>query len=266
MVPWLPSAQDDPLDRAPFPPTSQALGAGSGAPGLLCAGGSLRPARLAAAYSHGIFPWFSDGEPVLWWSTAPRMVLQVQQFKLHRSLKKTLRHFVAAPGCEVRVDHAFDAVIDACAQAPREGQAGTWIVAEMIEAYRAWHRAGAVHSFETWVDGELVGGLYGVGLGRMFYGESMFSRRTDASKIALAALVAFCRTHGIAWVDCQQQTRHLASMGAAPVPREAFENHLAQAVHAPPVAHWSYHEAMWQQLGLASDATDATPPHRPPQP
>jgi leucyl/phenylalanyl-tRNA--protein transferase len=248
MIPWLPAPEDDPSDAAPFPPTASALGPDSPAPGLLCAGGSLRPARLRAAYARGIFPWFGDNEPVLWWSTAPRMVLQTADFRLHRSLRKTLRQFIAKPGCEMRIDSAFESVIAHCAGLPREGQRGTWIVAPMVAAYRAWHGVGDVHSFETWIDGELVGGLYGVNLGRMFYGESMFSLRSDASKVALAALVAFCRGEGIEWIDCQQQTGHLASLGARPVSRAAFEDHLRQVVSAAPPRDWTYHQSRWASL------------------
>jgi leucyl/phenylalanyl-tRNA--protein transferase len=188
-------------------------------------------------------------------------VLQTAHFRLHRSLKKTLRHFIASPGCVVTIDQAFERVLHQCAHTTRDGQAGTWIVPEMREAYSAWHAAGQVHSFETWINGELVGGLYGVGLGRMFYGESMFSRTTDASKIALAALVAFCRQHGVAWIDCQQQTGHLASLGAQPVSRAAFEAHLRRAVPAEPIANWSYDEAMWMQLALDG----GSPPSRDPR-
>jgi leucyl/phenylalanyl-tRNA--protein transferase len=244
MIPWLP--EDD--DRTPFPPTREALGPGSDAPGLLCAGGRLNPARLRLAYRHGIFPWYGPGQPVLWWTTDPRMVLQVAHFRLHRSLRKTLRRFLAMPGCEIRFDSAFDRVLAACAGTPREGQDGTWIVPELQSAYRRWHAAGQVHSVETWIDGELVGGLYGVNLGRMFFGESMFALRTDASKIALAALVAFCRAEGIEWIDCQQQTRHLASLGAAPVPRSEFEAHLEYVVDREPPARWIYDPAHWAWL------------------
>jgi leucyl/phenylalanyl-tRNA--protein transferase len=229
MLPWLP--EDDPL--APFPPTFRALGEDSAAAGLLAAGGCLSPQRLENAYRRGIFPWFSDEDPILWWSTAPRMVLATANFRYHRSLRKVVQRFVATPGCEVLMDHDTPAVIRACAGTPREGQNGTWIVQPMQEAYARWAALGGVHSIETRVDGELVGGLYGVCIGRMFYGESMFAHRTDASKIALAALVAWCRQQGIAWIDCQQQTRHLASMGAAPVSREAFEAHLRIATRQP---------------------------------
>lgn len=250
MIDWLPDHDDG---SAPFPPTSRALGPGSEAPGLLCAGGQLTLARLQKAYRHGIFPWYSPGEPILWWSTAPRMVLQTANFRLHRSLKKTLRRFIAMPGCEIRVDSAFAEVIGHCAGVAREGQNGTWIVPELQRAYRRWHGAGAVHSFETWIDGQLVGGLYGVNIGRMFYGESMFALQTDASKIALAALVAYCREQGIEWIDCQQQTRHLASMGAAPVGREAFEAHLERVTPLPPPHDWSYHLALWRHLALPDE-------------
>lgn len=238
--------------HSPFPDTRLALDAASDAPGLLAAGGGLGRERLRQAYGQGIFPWYSQGQPVLWWSPDPRMVLPVAEFKLARSLRKTLQRFIQTPGCEVRLDHAFAEVIRACASAPREGQDGTWIVPEMVQAYIDLHHAGQAHSFETWVDGELVGGLYGIGLGRMFYGESMFARRTDASKIALCALVAFCRAHGMALIDCQQHTRHLASFGARQIPREAFEAHLRRATAEPAPARWTYDPGCWAQLGLAS--------------
>jgi leucyl/phenylalanyl-tRNA--protein transferase len=193
------------------------------------------------------------------------MVLPVDAFRLHRSLRKTLQKFVRDPACEIRIDSAFDRVIRACAGLPREGQSGTWIVPEMIEAYRRWHRAGRVHSVETWIGGELVGGLYGVGIGRMFFGESMFSLRTDASKIALAALVAFCRAQRIPLVDCQQNTRHLASLGAREVSREAFEAHLARVVPEKDVPDWTYHRSHWALLGLHDGpAGDRATPHTPP--
>jgi leucyl/phenylalanyl-tRNA---protein transferase len=245
MIDWL---QAD----APFPDTHQALGPDSDAPGLLAAGGELTVKRLRMAYSQGIFPWFGPGQPVMWWSPAPRMVLPVAQFKLSRSLRKTIAKFRRTPGCELRIDHSFAQVIAACAHTPRDGQNGTWIVPQIQAAYLSWHEQGQVHSFETWVDGELVGGLYGVNLGRMFFGESMFAWRTDASKIALAALVCFCRAHGIEVIDCQQQTGHLASLGGEPWPRERFEDHLKAVVSlpAPSVAagDWAYHEDLWSGL------------------
>lgn len=222
----------------------------SHAPGLLAVGGRLTLPRLNEAYRNGIFPWFSQGQPVLWWSPDPRMVLPVAEFRLHRSLRKTLQRFIAEPGCHLRIDTAFVDVIEACANSPRDGQDGTWIVPNMQRAYTAWHRLGCVHSFEAWIDGQLAGGLYGVGLGRMFFGESMFSRRADASKIALAALVCFCRTHDIRLIDCQQNTSHLASLGAREMPRAEFLRHVAGTVDAEPVRHWTYHESMWAQLNL----------------
>ena len=250
-LPWL-------HGDSPFPPTSQALGRETDAPGLLAAGGDLSPARLIEAYRHGIFPWFGEGQPLLWWSTDPRMVLPVAEFKLSRSLRKTLLRFLRTPGCEIRFDGDAPAVIAACAGAPREGQDGTWIVPEMVQAYDRLHRLGWVHSVETWVEGQLVGGLYGVALGRMFFGESMFARRTDASKLALAALVAFCRAHGITLIDCQQETAHLASLGARPIPRSRFEAHLRQAVAAPGPGSWAYDPACWIHLGLKPE--DQPPP------
>jgi len=242
MIHWLQHAGD------PLPDTRLALPPQSEAPGLLAAGGSLTPKRLAEAYSKGVFPWYSEGQPVLWWSPNPRMVLWVDEFKLSRSLRKTIGKFARAPNCEVRIDSDFDAVIRACAQTPRDGQDGTWIVGEMIDAYRRWHAQGAVHSFETWVDGELVGGLYGVNLGRMFYGESMFAHRTDASKIAVAALICFCRAHGIDLIDCQQRTGHLASLGGRELPRAEFEAALTPRVQAAPIEAWTYDQRWWAQL------------------
>jgi leucyl/phenylalanyl-tRNA--protein transferase len=231
-----------------LPDTRQALGAGSEAPGLLAAGGELTPQRLAEAYSNGVFPWYSEGQPVLWWSPDPRMVLMTGEFKLSRSLRKTIAAFNRTPGHEVRIDSAFAEVITACAGTPREGQGGTWIVPEMVEAYRAWHALGRVHSVETWIDGALVGGLYGVSLGRMFFGESMFSRRNDASKIALAALVCFCREHGVAMIDCQQRTAHLASLGGRELPRSEFEARLTPRVREREIVDWTYHPALWRHL------------------
>ncbi len=236
-------------DDTPLPPASQALGEGSDAPGLVAAGGRVTPARLEEAYRLGLYPWYGPGQPVLWWSPDPRMVLPVAEFKLSHSLKKTLRRFLRTPGCELRFDSALRQVIEACAQAPRAGQDGTWIVPAVLDAYVAWHHAGRVHSVETWADGTLVGGLYFVAIGRMCFGESMFARRTDASKIALAALVAACRARGVSLIDCQQNTGHLASLGARALPRQAFEEHLALALAAPEPVDWTYDEAAWGDLG-----------------
>ena len=240
VLPWV-EAQDA------LPAPDQAWGVHSRAPGLLAAGADLSVARLLAAYAQGTFPWFSEGQPVLWWSPDPRMVLHVQRFQLHTSLRKTLRRFVAQPNSVIRFNHNFFAVIQHCAQVKRGGQQGTWIVPEMVQAYTQLHQAGHAHSVEVWQDGELTGGLYCVSLGRAVFGESMFALRTDASKIALAALVCFCRAHGIALVDCQQNTRHLASLGAAEIPRSDFLAHIRQAQQAPaPV--WTFETVYWQQL------------------
>ncbi len=254
MITWL-RHPDEPL-----PETRRALAPGSDAPGLLAAGGELTPRRLEEAYSKGVFPWYSEGQPVLWWSPDPRMVLFTDEFKLQRSLRKTIARFLRTPGCELRIDSDFRGVIEACAGTPRDGQSGTWIVADMVEAYCRWHALGRVHSFETWVDGALVGGLYGVSLGRMFFGESMFSHRTDASKIALAALVAFCRGRRIPMIDCQQRTGHLASLGGRELPRSEFEREMIPRLGEPSVADWTYDSAQWRHLGIAGAAPqDAGP-------
>ncbi|TLS17775.1 MAG: leucyl/phenylalanyl-tRNA--protein transferase, partial [Betaproteobacteria bacterium] len=210
-----------------FPPLATAL---SEPNGLLAVGGDLAPERLLAAYRRGIFPWYSPGEPILWWSPDPRMVLFPAEFKVSRSLGRTLRR----GGYEVRLDTAFARVIAACAQTPRRGQHGTWIVPEMQAAYRRLHELGLAHSVETWVDGELVGGLYGIALGRMFYGESMFSWRSDASKIAVAHLARYLERLGFGMVDCQMHTAHLASLGAREIPRDDFIARLDALVAAGP--------------------------------
>jgi leucyl/phenylalanyl-tRNA---protein transferase len=239
-LPWL-----EPGDA--FPPVAAAWGDDSEVPGLLAAGGALDVPTLQAAYSQGIFPWYSEGQPILWWSPDPRMVLQVADFKLHRSLQKTLKKFSYTPNCEIRIDHDFAAVINACAQSPRDGQNGTWIVQNMIDAYCALHAAGHAHSVETWVDGKLVGGLYCTNVGAAVFGESMFSRASDASKIALAALVALCRAQGVVQIDCQQNTAHLASLGAREMPRAVFCNTVASAAVQKAPA-WRFDPVYWSQL------------------
>ena len=210
----------------PFPPISKALRSPNG---LLCAGADLSPARLLDAYSRGIFPWFSEGEPILWWSPHPRMVLFPAELKVSRSLRKA----VARGAFETRFDTAFADVMRACAE-PRDGQAGTWIVPEMVAAYTRLHELGFAHSVESWRDGRLAGGLYGILLGRVFFGESMFSRETDASKVALVKLVARLEALGVGLVDCQQATRHLASLGAREIPRREFAQRLAESIQYPP--------------------------------
>jgi leucyl/phenylalanyl-tRNA--protein transferase len=243
-LPWLEPGE-------PFPPVEQAWGPNDPAPGLLAAGGVLDVPTLQAAYARGIFPWYSSGQPILWWSTDPRMVLEPARFRLHRSLRKTLQKLLREQRLEVRFDHDFLRVIQACAQTPREGQSGTWILPAMVQAYARLHRAGTAHCVETWIDGELCGGLYAVNLGGMVFGESMFSRRSDASKIALAALVAFCRAHGITLIDCQQDTAHLASLGGRLMPRDAFVQHVRLALlqRAP---RWEFSPLYWREI-LTSD-------------
>lgn len=230
-----------------FPPVTQTWREDDPVPGLLAAGGVLDVQTLSRAYRQGIFPWFSEGQPPLWWSPDPRMVLTTASFRLHRSLKKTLVQFQGNAECEIRFDSAFARVIEACAMTQRRGQPGTWIVPAMMEAYTGLHRAGLAHSVETWVGGELVGGLYCVALGKAVFGESMFAHQTDASKIALASLVAFCRANGIEMIDCQQNTPHLASLGAAEMPRSVFLRHVQQASGLAPPA-WKFNPLYWGNL------------------
>ncbi|MGZ3183017.1 MAG: leucyl/phenylalanyl-tRNA--protein transferase [Telluria sp.] len=233
MIPWLET-------NTPFPDVSEALTID--APGLLAAGADLSPQRLLLAYQNGIFPWFSEGQPILWWSTDPRMVLYTDRFKVSDSLKKTLRRIersrVEGGRWDVRFDSEFEGVMRACAE-PRKDGPGTWISEDIIAGYTGLYNMGFAHSSEVWLDGELVGGAYGVCIGRMFYGESMFARVSDASKVALAYLVAFLRGHGVAMVDCQQETSHLASLGAAPISRARFLEHLRHAIRAPGITNWS---------------------------
>jgi leucyl/phenylalanyl-tRNA--protein transferase len=218
MIPWL-GANDR------FPPVERALHEPNG---LLAAGADLSVGRLLQAYERGIFPWSSEGQPLLWWSPDPRMVLVPSELRLSRSLRKRL----ARRDYEVRADTAFEEVMRACA-APRAGQDGTWITGEMIEAYLRLHRAGHAHSIETWIGGQLAGGLYGVALGRAFFGESMFTRAPDASKIALAHLVRQLGRWDCGLIDCQMATAHLARFGAREIPRPEFMRRLAKLVNYP---------------------------------
>jgi len=201
-------------DNQPFPHPDRAL---TEPDGLLAAGGNLTPRRLLRAYRMGIFPWYSADQPILWWSPDPRLVLLPECLKVSRSLRKTLRKGLFA----ITADTAFEQVVAACA-GPRQGESGTWITSEMFRAYCRLHRLGHAHSIETWQQGELVGGLYGVSLGRVFYGESMFSWISDASKIALVALAAQLQRWEFAVIDCQVTTAHLLSMGAVDIPRSSF--------------------------------------------
>lgn len=218
MIPWL-------GPESPFPPLDAALARPNG---LLAVGGDLSPLRLIEAYRHGIFPWFNDGEPTLWWSPDPRMVLFPDELKISRSLAKVLKR----RNYEMRADSAFEEVMKACA-APRNKHDGTWIHPEMISAYKKLHEMGLAHSIETWVGGQLVGGLYGVSLGKMFFGESMFSRVSDASKIALVHLVKQLQRWRFGMIDCQMKTEHLASLGAREISRKEFSQRLKELVHYP---------------------------------
>lgn len=207
MIPWL-------TGRPEFPPVERAL---SDPDGLLAAGGELSPEWLLAAYRRGIFPWYTPDQPILWWSPDPRLILRPEKFHVGRSLRKTLRQ----NRFEVRFDTAFGAVIAACA-APREPAGGTWITPAIMAAYTRLHELGYAHSVESWADGALVGGLYGVAVGRAFFGESMFSRRSDASKVALAHLASYLRERNFAVIDCQMTTAHLCSLGAEEISRRDF--------------------------------------------
>ena len=215
MLPWLGDEPD-----APFPSTSEALDEPNG---LLAAGGDLSPERLLNAYRHGIFPWYSDGNPILWWSPAPRCVIVPENVHLSRRTRR--RHNNGA--YRMTLNRAFDDVIAACA-APRPYEDGTWITGEMERAYRRMHRLGHAHSLEVWLDGELAGGIYGLLIGAVFFGESMFSRLTDGSKIALVALCRHLEQSGVELLDCQVGNSHLFSMGAHEMPREVFEQKLSE--------------------------------------
>ena len=225
MIPWLTSDLS-------FPPPELALIEPNG---LLAAGGDLSCKRLIQAYSKGIFPWFNEGEPILWWSPDPRMVLFPAELKISRSLRKALQKH----DYQISADRSFDQVIAACA-APRRNQTGTWINPGMIKAYRELHRMGHAHSVETWMDGKLAGGLYGVALGRAFFGESMFSRTTNASKIAFVHLVKQLARWRFGIIDCQMKTAHLASLGAREIPRTQFTRTVEELIHYRGV------EGMWR--------------------
>ncbi len=243
MIPWL-------RPGTPFPPVDSALAAPNG---LLCVTQEVTAERLIEAYSRGIFPWYSADEPVLWWSPNPRMVLHTAEFRVSRSLGKQLKR-LGRPDTRftVTLDQCFEVVMRACS-APREGQDGTWITQPMVAAYAELHRRGLAHSVETWQDGQLVGGLYGVALGRMFYGESMFTRVTDASKIALACLVRLLSLEKVPVIDCQQNTAHLASLGAREIPRRDFCAHVAAAVRQGSIDWPAYAARPLNQLFQVSE-------------
>jgi leucyl/phenylalanyl-tRNA---protein transferase len=225
MLPWI--TADEPLPLATEATDEQGL------EGLVCAGIDLTTTRLLEAYSKGIFPWFSEGQPVLWWSPDPRMVLKLENFRLHRSLEKIMRRQLESSdqsdGWQIRVNTSFEQVMRACAE-PRPTQNGTWITEDIISAYSGLHSIGKAHSIEVWQGDELIGGLYGVCLGKMFYGESMFARQADSSKTALAWLVNFLQQHGVPMIDCQQNTKHLSFMGAKEISRSEFLSSITQLI------------------------------------
>ncbi len=223
---WL---SDD--DTVGFPPVTRAL---TEPDGLLAVGGNLSPRRLIAAYEHGAFPWYAEGQPVLWWSPDPRAVLFPADLRISKSLRKRIRN----AGIKTRVDTAFASVIEECS-APRASGDGTWLTPEMIAAYTQLHELGFAHSVESWLDGELVGGLYGVSLGRVFFGESMFSREPDASKIALVELIDQARARGIVLIDCQIESPHLQSLGSKSIPRTEFTALLSQHCHPHQPGRWA---------------------------
>jgi leucyl/phenylalanyl-tRNA--protein transferase len=224
MLTWL---QRDDLS---FPPLEKAMREPNG---LLAAGGDLSPERLLAAYRHGCFPWYQDGQPLLWWSPDPRTVLYPDELHVSRSLRKKLRQGIF----DITFDRAFRDVIQGCA-GPRSYTDGTWITTPMQDAYMKLHKLGVAHSVEVWQDEQLVGGLYGLALGRLFFGESMFSRTTDASKAGFVSLVERLRHWGFKLIDCQMPTQHLASFGARNISRKAFAETLARHLGDPSSAQW----------------------------
>ena len=246
-LPWLDAGD-------PFPPTDLAWGHRTDHPGLLAAGGVLDSAHLQQAYRRGIFPWFSGDSPILWWSPDPRMVLQPRQFRWHRSLKQAIRKMAGDPSLSLRIDSNFAAVIAACSQQPRDGQNGTWIVDDIQAAYTQLHRDGFAHSVEVWQHDRLVAGLYCVAIGRAVFGESMFTTITNGSKIALAALVQICKREQVPMIDCQQNTGHLAFMGASEIPRSQFiasiQSHTMQ-----PAMRWEFAASDWADIIPLSEMT-----------
>lgn len=220
-----------------FPPVESALKEPNG---LLAAGGDLSVERLTKAYQQGIFPWFEEGQPILWWSPNPRAVIYPHQVKISRSLRKTLRK----NRFQVTLDQSFEQVIRACS-GPRPESQGTWITPEMITAYTELHRKGLAHSVETWLDGELVGGLYGIGLGKVFFGESMFSRESDASKVAFAHLCRQLQAWQFAVIDCQVPNEHLKSLGSVEIPLAEFKAILTLHTLRPSPSNWSSTLSNW---------------------
>ena len=239
-LPWI-------VEGQPLPPVSGAWDASTPAPGLLAASSDLSAQRLMDAYAEGVFPWFNAGQPALWWSPDPRMVLQTRDFRFHRSLQQSLKRWSLTPDFELCFDRDFAQVIRRCATSPRAGQKGTWIVPQMVAAYEELHRLGLAHSCELRIRGELVAGLYFVALGRAVFGESMFTTVTDGSKMALACLVSVCLQHGVSAIDCQQNTRHLASLGAREIPRSDFLRGVHESREQAPI-DWAHQSLNWPAL------------------
>ncbi len=232
-----------------FPPSDQAWTEHQGANGLLAVGSSLTPELLVRAYRRGVFPWSAEAEPVLWWPPNPRMVLEVAAFRYHRSIRQSARQF-ERDGLDIRFNRDFEAIMRSCA-APRAGESGTWITDPIRQAYCSLHQDGFAHCVGLYHQQTLLAGLYFVNLGAMVFGESMFTRVTNGSKVCLAALVQVCRQTNVALIDCQQQTSHLASLGACPIPRKDFEAHLHKTVDAQPIV-WPSHAIDWVDLTKAT--------------
>ena len=245
-IPWI--APDDHI--SPFPDVETALREPNG---LVAIGGPLSPERLEQAYRCGIFPWFSEDQPVLWWSPDPRLVIYPRELRISRSLRKRLRH----EGYRLTMDQSFQAVVEACA-APRRGQEGTWITPEIMAAYLQLHRRGIAHSVEVWQDAFLAGGLYGVSLGAAFFGESMFSRTTDASKVALVWLATQLDAWSFEFIDCQMSTPHLCGLGGVEIARRRFIRELESALTCPTrLGPWAFSARLdplaWIKRGVAED-------------
>jgi leucyl/phenylalanyl-tRNA--protein transferase len=247
-------------DRLVFPPVHLAED------GLLALGGDLRPERLLLAYTQGIFPWYAENLPILWHSPDPRMVMTTRDLIIQRSLRKAIKR----KPYELTIDTAFAQVLQGCAEVPRPGQSGTWLIPEMVDAYLKLHELGFAHSFEAWKDGVLVGGLYGVSLGATFFGESMFAKATDASKIAFAASIRQLDEWHIGLVDCQVHTDHLERFGAYEIPRLEYLQMLARALDEPTKrGPWAFEMNLdvFAQTGgmMAYDTSDAASPQSRPK-
>ena len=229
----------------PFPNPLTEADPDPSVPGLIAVSENIYSGQLARAYQQGIFPWYSDNQPILWWSPDPRMVLKPNEFKCSESLRKIIRSFCQNTQSQIVVDDDFGAVIRSCATSTRKNQDGTWITHEIIDAYTALYEQGNAHSIAVTEDGQLIGGLYCVAFGGMVFGESMFSRKTNASKIALAALSAWCLQNGVSMIDCQQETAHLLSLGAAPMPRKAFLEQLQISINQTKIEKsWTFNKAV----------------------